>query len=89
MIEIVIPLTQILSVIPLEILWFLIFMSIGISIIFIFRGYIQFVLLGSLFICLSFICLLQYILFFVVIPAAPPIPTNWLNITFPVSVRVV
>lgn len=89
MIEIVIPLTQILNVIPKEILWFLIFVSIGISIIFIFRGYIQFVLLGSLFICLGFICLLQYILFFVVIPVAPPIPPNWLNVTFPISVKVV
>ena len=88
MIEIVIPLTQILSVIPLEILLSLIFMSIGISILFIFRGYLQLVILGSLFVVLGFICLSQYILIDMIIPSMPTIPPSWSNVTFPISVKV-
>lgn len=89
MIEIVIPLTQILNSIPLEIILSVFLVTIGSLLIFIFRGYLQLVILGSLFIVLGFICLSQYILIDMVIPAMPTIPPNWLNVAFPISIKVV
>lgn len=89
MIEIVIPLSQILDVIPIEIIFSILFMAMGALLIFIFRSCPQLVLLGALYICISFIFLLQYILYFMIIPSMPQIPPGFTNITFPISAKVV
>lgn len=84
MIEIVIP----ISMIPIEIIFSVFFITTGVLWIFAFRGCLQLVMLGILCICLGFICLFQYMLFFMVIPSMPSIP----NITlpeFPISVKVI
>lgn len=89
MIEIVIPLTQILNMIPKEIMVSLFFIIIGSLFIFIFRGCVQLVILGGMCICMGILFLCYYMLVFTVIPAMPPIPPQWTNVTFPISVKVV
>lgn len=89
MIEIVIPLSQILDVIPIEIIFSIFLMVIGASLIFIFESDLQLDILGALCICMGLICLLQYILGFMIISSMSPIPRSFMNITFPISVKVV
>jgi 1,4-dihydroxy-2-naphthoate octaprenyltransferase len=71
MIEIVIPLSQILNAIPIEIIFSIFFIAIGSLLSFIFRSAPQLVMLGALCICMGLICLLQYISFFMIVPSMP------------------
>ena len=89
MINITIPLTQIMSLFPVEVLFSMFFLIMGLLFIFVFRGYMQPVLLGFVFLCAGVILLGHYIFISCIILSMPLIPPLWQNVTWPISVKVV
>jgi len=90
-ITITIPVTQVLSIIPKEIVFFLFFLISGMLIFYIGGRYMDnFVIacIGVLMFCSSFIFLFQFIIG-VVITSMPTIPPQWTNITWPISFEVI